>query len=164
MRFSGFVDDAAVLSLSDKSAFRAGLEPLKGCEVEGTLERKVYRRKRTYEQLKYWFGVPMKILSAHTGYTKMQMHYLCLAECFGVITDAATGREVPVVPASRHLTTKHFSDLIEWVGPWAAETFSQSDGTPITIPLPGDVDMNELPGVDENDEEPVDAHPETARR
>lgn len=99
--------------------------------------------QRTYDQLRYWFGVPMKLLSDHTGYTKMQMHYLCLAICFGVVLDEVTGREVPVVPASRHLNTAHFAELISWCPPWAWETYD------VAIPLPNDVDLSTLPGVDD---------------
>jgi hypothetical protein len=84
----------------------------------------------------------MRVLSEHTGYTKMQMHYLCLAICYGVVRDPVTGREVPVVPSTRDLTAKHFSELIEWVGPWARETYN------VSIGLPGDIDIESLPGYE----------------
>jgi hypothetical protein len=113
----------------------------------GELVARKIRKRRSYDQLKYWFGVPMTILSEKTGYTKMQMHYLCLACCFGIVADKVTGREVPVVPASKHLTTKQFSDLIEWCPPWAFETY---DG--LEIPLPEKVDLSSLPGVDDDQE------------
>ena len=119
------------------------LETLIGIRVE--LRVRPWRAQRSYEQLKYWFGVPMALLSEYTGYTKMQMHYLCLAECFGVVHDATTGHEVPVVPASRHLSTKQFSELIEWCPPWAFETYEME------IPLPESPAaralLDEAPGV-----------------
>jgi hypothetical protein len=99
-------------------------------------------RPRTYDQLRYWFGHPMKLLSEHTGYTKMQMHYLCLAICFGVIFDPATGYEVPAVPMSKGLTPAQFSELIEWCPPWAWDTHR------VVIKLPGDIDVESLPGVE----------------
>lgn len=102
--------------------------------------------RRSYDQLRYWFGVPMAKITAVTGYTKMQQHYLCLAICFGVMLDPVTGHEVPVVPASRHLTTKQFSELFDWVGPWAFENFNG-----LQIPLPNDVDLDSLPGVAEDE-------------
>lgn len=104
------------------------------------------RKARSTDQLRYWFGHPMKLLSEHTGYTKMQMHYLCLAICFGVIFDPATGYEVPAVPMSKGLTTAQFSELIEWVGPWAWDTHR------VVIHLPGDVDLDALPGVESVEE------------
>lgn len=101
------------------------------------------KRQRSTDQLRYWFGVPMKLLSEQTGYTKMQMHYLCLAICFGVLVDEQTGREVPVVPASRYLTPAQFSELVDWVIPWAWDEWS------VVIPMPDEVDYSTLPGVDE---------------
>ena len=99
--------------------------------------------KRSVDQLRYWFGVPIAMLIEKTGYTKMQQHYICMALCFGVLIDEKTGLSVPVVPASRHLTAKQFSEAIEWVGPWAFEQFE------IEIPLPEQVDFSSLPGVEE---------------
>lgn len=144
--FAGHVDASARLGLLDaeKGKRRAYLITLAGEDVEIVIRKP--RKKRSNKQLRYWFGVPMTLLSGKTGYTKMQMHYLCLALCFGVVNDAATGREIPVVPASKHLTTKHFAELIEWVGPWAFETY---DG--LQIPLPNEIDIDSLPGEDESE-------------
>lgn len=140
--FRGFCDDSGHVALDDRNSW---LEHIRvtypGQEFE--ISDRAVRRTRTYEQLKYWFGVPMTILSEYTGYTKMQMHYLCLAQCFGVIHDETTGLDLPVVPASRHLTTRQFGELIEWCPPWAFETY---DGR-ITIPMPNEVDLALVPGV-----------------
>lgn len=136
--------------LDDSVAFRGFFRLNFGDGECGELIVRKIRRQRSYDQLRYWFGVPMKRLSEKTGYTKMQMHYLCLACCFGVVADAVTGHEVPVVPASKHLTTAQFSELIEWVGPWAWETYE------LEIPLPDTVDVSSLPGADD---EPEEAHP-----
>lgn len=103
------------------------------------------KKTRTVDQLRYWFGVPMAILSEKTGYTKLQCHYLCLSLCFGFVVDPQTGREIPAVPFSRGLTTKQFGELIEWCPAWAHETFG------VTIPLPNKVDMDALPGYDETE-------------
>lgn len=143
--FPAFIDATGHLSFADRKALDRHLRTLKGCDVVFSVKRKT--KRRSYDQLRYWFGVPMKILSEHTGYTKMQMHYLCLAVCFGVLTDPVTGFDVPVVPASRHLTAQQFSELIEWVGPWAFDAY---DG--LEIPLPEHVDLSELPGVDDDTE------------
>lgn len=115
-----------------------------GHETELVLRKR--KRQRSYEQLRYWFGVPMKLLSEHTGYTKMQMHYLCLALCYGVVVDPTTGREIPVVPMSRGLTTGQFAEIISWCPPWAAETYQDSKGNPLQIPMPNEVDLDALPG------------------
>jgi hypothetical protein len=129
------------IDLDDKDGFRQWFGHF-GEGEEITLRVGPPKRFRTYDQLRYWFGHPMKLLSEHTGYTKMQMHYLCLAICFGVVLDPVTGREVPVVPMSKQLTTAQFSELIEWVGPWARETYG------VSIGLPGDIDIESLPGYE----------------
>lgn len=142
--FPAFIDHTGHLSFADRKALERYLRTLKGHDVVFSVKRKT--KQRSYDQLRYWFGVPMKLLSEHTGYTKMQMHYLALAICFGVVADEATGFDVPVVPASRHLTTQQFSELIEWVGPWAREVHD------VEIPLPEHVNLSELPGVDDDSE------------
>lgn len=140
-QFNAFIDDAGHLSFADPKALKVHLRGLRGRDVVFNVKRKT--RQRSYDQLRYWFGVPMKALSEKTGYTKMQMHYLCLAICFGVVVDAVTGREVPVVPASRHLTTAQFSELIDWCPVWAWENWQ------LEIPLPKDVDLSALPGIED---------------
>lgn len=116
-----------------------------GCEFDepGKRSSAANRDKRSYQQLRYWFGVPMKALSEVTGYTKMQCHTLCLALCFGVSIDPYTGRDIPVVPFSRGLTKRQFSELMEWFPPWAWEMHK------ISVPLPNEVDLSSLPGYEE---------------
>lgn len=142
--FHGRVDDGGRVqwALGEDDRRRAHLHGFAGEAIEAIFRRP--KRQRTYDQLKYWFGVPMTILSEQTGYTKMQMHYLCLAICFGVVIDQASGREVPVVPASRALSPKQFADLIEWCPPWAFEAY---DG--LEIPMPNEIDLGSLPGPEE---------------
>lgn len=138
--FTGRVLKGALLVLDRPRDYGRHVRSLAGEYVELVLRKQ--RTQRSYDQLRYWFGVPMALLSDHTGYTKMQMHYLCLAICFGVVADAQTGREIPVVPASRHLTVAQFSTLIEWCPSWAMETYQ------VSVPLPNEVDVSSLPGVE----------------
>lgn len=130
------------LALTAPVAYKQFVDTL-GEGEELTMTLRSPKKTRSYDQLRFWFGCPMKLLSEHTGYTKLQCHYMCLALCFGVVVDAVTGLAVPVVPASKHLSTKEMSDLIEWVGPWAFETHG------LTIPLPNQVDLSTLPGIDD---------------
>jgi hypothetical protein len=131
-----------VLTRSERARYDERLVELIDEDVELAIRKR--RSQRSYDQLRYWFGVPMKRLSERTGYTKMQQHYLCLAICFGVILDPVTGHEVPIVPASKHLTQGQFAELIEWCPPWAMETHQ------VQIPLPGEVDVEDLPGASED--------------
>ena len=109
-----------------------------GATIEVVVRRP--KSQRSTDQLRYWFGVPMRLLSEATGYTKLQCHYLCLSLCFGFVVDPVTGREVPTVPLSRGLSTKQFAELIEWVPAWALEVHK------LSIPLPNEVDLQSLPG------------------
>lgn len=125
----------------DKDAFVSTVRGLP--EGRYVLTLKEYQQARTYRQLRYWFGLPMKALSETTGYTKMQCHYLCLALCFGVVIDPVTGRDIPVVPFSRGLTAAQFGELMEWFPPWAWDLHK------ISVPLPHEVDIDSLPGYEE---------------
>lgn len=136
--FRASVTDRGQLVPEARHDFDRWLRTLAGKRVDLIVREP--RPQRSYRQLKYWFGVPMKLLSEVTGYTKMQMHYLCIAICFGVVVDPASGREVPVVAASRALTTKQFAELVEWCPAWSLETHG------LEIPLPNDVDIDSLPG------------------
>lgn len=138
-RFAGRVRHGQV-ELDQPVKFQRFVEGHEGQEIELIL--RLPTLDRTSQQLRYWFGVPMKLLSEATGYTKMQMHYLALAICFGVVVDEKTGIDVPVVSASRHLTATQFSELIQWIIPWAEEQHH------VSIPLPNEVDLTSLPGVE----------------
>jgi hypothetical protein len=76
------------------------------------------RPKRSLDQLRYWWAVPVKDIADHCGYTPSQMHYALLGECFGY-TAGPLGQAVPVKPSSSELSTAEFSQLIEWVLTWA---------------------------------------------
>jgi hypothetical protein len=131
---------------ASRPLFLAYLATMAGAVVEVVIRPP--RRKRTHDQLRYWFGVPMKRFSEHTGYTKLQAHYLCLALCFGVIYDPASGREVPVVPMSKGLSAAQFAELIEWFVHYAATTYG------LAIPLPNEPecpDLDSLPGMTEDE-------------
>lgn len=138
--------DGAGVTVRNRPLFRAYLLTLAGQAVEVVV--RTPRRKRTHDQLRYWFGVCMKRFSERTGYTKLQGHYLCLALCFGVVYDPVSGREVPVVPMSRGLSTAQFSELIEWFVHYAATTYD------LRVPLPNEPDcpdLDSLPGMTEDE-------------
>src|SRR5262245_29725557 len=43
----------------------------------------------------YWFAVVVPAVAARTRYSGSQAHMLMLIECFGVIHDGPTGRQIP---------------------------------------------------------------------
>lgn len=97
--------------------------------------------ERSAEQLAYWFAVPVRLVAERTGYTKAQAHVLLVMNCFGVIHDKTTGRQIPVQPSTGALTVTHMSELIKWVRPWALKTYG------LTIPPPFEITPEHLDGA-----------------
>ena len=87
--------------------------------------------KRTLDQNKFWWAVPVRILAEHCGYTDTQMHYALLGECFGYGA-GPVGHDVPNKPSSKELTVEEFRQLIDWVLVWAPSELG------VLIPEPGD--------------------------
>ena len=140
--------DGASFRVANRAAFVAYLRTLAGRDVEVAVRPP--RRKRTNDQLRWWFGVAMKRWSERTGYTKLQAHYLALSLCFGVVVDPASGREVPVVPMSKALTAAQFSELMEWFVHYALTSYG------LYVPLPNEPDcpdLESLPGLSEDEAE-----------
>lgn len=80
----------------------------------------------------YWFAVPVKLVAQHTGYSRAQAHVLLVSNCFGVIFDKVTGKQVPVQPSTSALSASHMSQLIHWVQPWAKKTYGLDIPAPFT--------------------------------
>lgn len=80
----------------------------------------------TAKRLAYWFAVVVPLVAERTGYTKSQTHALLVANCFGVIHDKVTGRQVPNQASTSALNGAHWHELIDWVGPWALRTYGLS--------------------------------------
>ena len=119
------------LTLQDQSGMRRHLSTLDGHDVEVTIKRK--RSQRSVDQNRYWWAIPVALLSEHTGYTPSQMHYALLGECFGYAT-GPTGQPMPNVPSSSELSVDEFSRLIEWVLVWAPSELG------VEIPAPNEVE------------------------
>lgn len=71
-------------------------------------------RDKTYDQVKYWFAVPVPLLAEHCGTTVKRMHRDLLGECFGYETNGF-GKVVPIKPSLADLTVEETADLIDWV-------------------------------------------------
>ena len=76
----------------------------------------------------------MPVLADALGYDEHEhemLHYSILAEYFGTRYDARFGREWPARTSSE-LSTKEFSDYMEWLVRWAAMEHNA------IIPLPNE--------------------------
>lgn len=130
--FSAVVDDQGKLSLYHPEVFKREVKRLAGKRVDVTV--KVHREKRSDRQNRWWWGVAVEMLAEECGYDRESMHYALVAKCFGTTYDDRIGLEVPNARSSR-LTTKQFSELMEWVVVFAATELG------VTLPLPDEAEV-----------------------
>lgn len=139
--FTGSVDAQAQLHLDDNRAYKQHAKKYVGRKVELVLRLRTSQRSN--QQNRWIWGIAYKILGPHFGYERNeheQMHYGLLAQCFGTKVDTRFGFRVPKVTSSSKLTTKEFSEYMEWLVRYAAVEEH------LQIPLPNEVDLS---GVDE---------------
>lgn len=117
MTFSAHVSAEGQLLINDHAGFRAAMRQ-HFLDRDVLVQVNTKRHRRTLEQNKYWWAVPVKELAEHCGYTPNQMHYALLGECFGYRPGPA-GAVVPLKPSSSDLNIEEFSHLIDWVLTWA---------------------------------------------
>lgn len=118
--WTGTVTDAKVVFDRDGRTLRDGLRQFEGKRIEAVI--RPLKRKRSLDQNAWLWGVAIPLLAESFGYDQHEherLHYNLLAECFGAEYDQRFGREVPRVTSSR-LSTKEFSDYMEWLVRWAA--------------------------------------------
>ena len=132
--FRGHVTIDAELRLepSESAQRKAWIAHLVGRDVEVIIRDK--RQKRSVDQNSWIWGVAYPLIAETLGYDKHEiemLHYALLGECYGTEYDQRFGRELPRVGSSK-LTTKQFSEYMEWLIRWAATEHG------ITIPLPGE--------------------------
>ena len=118
----GRVTDDGRLTLDSMQAQdrRSYLRGLIGKAVEVVV--RVHRKRRSVDQNAWLWGPAYDVLGETLGYDvheRDQMHYAILAEYFGTAYDPRSGREWPARTSSG-LTTKEFSDFMEWLVRWAA--------------------------------------------
>jgi hypothetical protein len=133
--WTGFVDDAGIFTLDRRRDFVAWVKQFAGREVTLTLTER--KRKRSLEQNAWLWGVALPAIAEHCGYDHHEherLHYDLLAVRFGTVAVAPLipGAPPRIVPAqtSSPMNTREFSDYMEWLVRYAAETFG------IVIPLP----------------------------
>ena len=93
------------------------------------------RSKRTLAQNRLLWGQVLPALAEELGYDRHELellHYGLLGKRFGTKKDKLSGLELPVKTSSQ-LSTKEFSDYVDWTVRLAAVDYG------IVIDLPGDV-------------------------
>lgn len=131
--FHGVVTAAGVLKLEASQLFSAYVTRLKNQPI--TLVLKKRESQRSLDQNAYIWGVAYPILAEALGYGHHEhedLHYALVAKCFGEHFDKRVGAMVPNKRSSK-LTTKEFSDYMEWLVRFAAQELGG-----ILVPLPGE--------------------------
>ena len=77
-------------------------------------------KRRSKEQNAYYFGVVLKLLADHTGYTTDEMHEICKYKFLGIDNKEIEGESIPIINSSRTLSTSDFMGYIEEIKQWAA--------------------------------------------
>lgn len=107
------------LRFEDREFYNRSVDTLTvGERYDVTIDKHKAYRKKTHEQVKYWWAVPIPLLAEHCGETDKQMHRDLMVECFGTETNAF-GKVVPIEPSMTDLTVEKMKHLIDWVLDWA---------------------------------------------
>lgn len=103
-------------------AIRRELLSLSGKRITISIDK--YKKKRSNEQNAYYFGVIIKMISDHTGYTIEEVHEL-LKESFLGTKEVKIGDKTTKVPNSTtKLTTSDFMAYIESIQQWSSENLN----------------------------------------
>lgn len=120
--FSGSVSNGT-LKLISPQRFNTYLQTLNGKSVDVTVATK--GRKRSNQQNRYYWSVPVQLISEHVGYTPDEVHEI-LKEMFApkkeLVIKNNKGEGIhKIVPFSTtELLTVQFKDYIEQIQRWAA--------------------------------------------
>lgn len=123
-RFSvgGTVTDDGRIMPDDRREFRSlSAQMAIGLRVTITVEEDKEPRSKTWEQVKYWWAVPIPLVAEHCGMSDRQAHVALLGECFGYVVGFG-GHVVPAEPSMADLPIEKMTHLITWVLDWAPAT------------------------------------------
>lgn len=115
---------------SDKKRFYGVLKNLKA--VPYLIELKQYRDNRSNKQNAYYWGVVIEILSAHTGFSKDEMHEVLRNKFLRKYKVLPTGEEIKITKSTAELNTVEFENYLESI-----RKFSDIE-LGVTIPLPNE--------------------------
>ena len=134
-RFLGVVQDGNIRVL-DSASFREYLRSLPS-EIEIVVRPRISRKDRSNSQLKYYFGVVVRMISEETGYSKDEVHELLKAL---FLTETLTlhtkhGDQTVAAPKSTSsLSTAEMEDYLRQIRMWAAEELE------LSVPEPNELE------------------------
>ena len=115
---------------NDPKSFREAFYHHEGKPVEVSVKRKT--RSRSNQQHRYYWGVVVKILGDHFGYSDLEMHEALKYEFLRI---EKQGKPL-TVRSTRDLTTIEFEDYVERIKLWSVEEYQ------CYIPAPGMIDLD----------------------
>lgn len=113
---------------TDPVGFQAHLRSLEGQEVEVTIQK--YRKTRTGEQNRYYWGVVVKLIAEHCGYEPEEAHDAMRLKFLQSHGDGI----MLTIRSTTSLDTKEMTEYIEQCRRLGAEMGVQ-------IPSPGEVEF-----------------------
>lgn len=131
--FYGTVKDGK-LKLESRDLFLMYVESFDGHEVQLTLKKK--SKPRSNQQNRYYWGVVIKTLADHLGYTPDEMHD-ALRMKFLIDRE----RQLPTIKSTTTLSTITFEEYMTSVRQWASQELD------CYIPEPNEVDYESEEGI-----------------
>jgi hypothetical protein len=131
--FPGSFDkaDPPAFHADDARKFATMRRKLAGKRAEVILRKP--KSKRTIDQNAYAHKWPFRLIADAMGEGIEAAKLDILGEKFGWEVSKYSGKPLPIKTSTSQLTTAEFSELIDWMPPWALDKF----GT--VIPLPAEV-------------------------
>lgn len=125
--FYGKVDDGKLI-LQNPDDFKKHLSALEGQEVQAIVRKPI--RHRSNQQNRYYFGVVIKTLSDHTGYSDDEMH-----DALRMLFLKDHSDTLPTIRSTASLSTTEFETYMTQIREWAARELS------LSIPEPNEVEV-----------------------
>ena len=134
-KFMGSVDEAGRLILNPvmRANLNKWLLTLRNSRVEVSIGKP--QKARTNAENRYYFGVVVKLLADHLGYSTEDMHELLKIQFNSKIVDIGT-KKYRIPQSTSNLKVPVFEEYLEKIRIWAAEYLG------VVIPLPGEVDLD----------------------
>lgn len=128
--FAGQFNEAGGFLADEPARFVRVRQQLAGKRAEVVIRRP--RSKRSLDQNDYAHKWPFRLIAEAMGESIETAKLAILGEKFGY--HEVRGHLLPIKPSTSALTKDEFSELIEWMPAFAAQTFG------IVIPLPKEVE------------------------
>lgn len=126
-RFIGVIKDGKFI-FADKTKWLNYINTLEG-EAVLTVKKITKRTERSINQNRYYFGIPLKLISQHTGYTVDELHEILKFKFLKEHTDLGER-----IKSTTELSTVEFEQYLSDIRKWARVELG------CYVPLPNEVE------------------------